>query len=183
MKQSMLFLLAICSLWLLNGCGSSSGMTQDVATHFAVTSAIAMPTAGVAFNVTVTALNASGQMVTTYSGTVHFASTDAQAVLPASLMIANGTGTFSATLKTAGPQTITATDANSLTGTSTPITVTAIPSPVPLVYQPLSPAAVAPGWGRVHSHREWHRLRIRRASKLERQRARNQFRKQVATDG
>jgi hypothetical protein len=145
MKQFMLLFILICGLWPLNGCGSGSGTTQQVATHFSVTSANAAPTAGIPFNVSVTALGASGQTVTTYSGTVHFASTDSQAVLPASLMIANGTGTFSATLKTAGPQTITATDTASLTGTSGTITVSAPPSPVPLVYQPLSPAAVVPG--------------------------------------
>jgi hypothetical protein len=145
MKQFMLLFILICGLWPLNGCGSGSGTTQQVATHFSVTSANAAPTAGIPFNVSVTALGASGQTVTTYSGTVHFASTDGQAVLPASLIIANGMGTFSATLKTAGPQTITATDTASLTGMSGTITVSAPPSPVPLVYQPLSPAAVVPG--------------------------------------
>ena len=145
MKKSMLFLLAICSLWLLDGCGSGGGTKQDVATHFSVASANATPTAGVAFNITVNALDAAGQMVASYSGTVHFTSSDPQFVPPANSTIANGTGIFSATLKTAGGQTITATDANSITGTSTSIAVAAKPSPVPYVYQPLRPAAVAPG--------------------------------------
>jgi probable HAF family extracellular repeat protein len=123
MKKSWLFLFAICSLWLLNGCGSSSSTPPPpVATHFSVTSANAMPAVGTAFNVTVTALDASGQTATGYSGTVHFTSTDGQAVLPANATLASGTGTFSVTLKTVGAQTITATD-SSISGTSNSIMV------------------------------------------------------------
>jgi hypothetical protein len=128
MKESLFLLFSISSLSLLNGCGSSSGMTQDVATHFSVTSAIAAPTAGTAFNVTVTALDSAGQMVATYSGTVHFTSTDGQAVLPASSAVANGSATVQVTLKTAGSQTITAADTASLTGSSGAISVNAGPA-------------------------------------------------------
>jgi VCBS repeat protein len=145
MKKSLLVLISMCSLWLLNGCGSGSGTTQGSATHFSVASANATPTVGIPFNITVTALDKSSQLVASYSGTVQFTSSNRQPVQPASATVTNGIGTFSVTLNTAGPQTITATDAASLTGTSTSITVTAIPSPVPLVYQPLSPAVVSPG--------------------------------------
>ena len=69
-----------------------------------------LKTAGTAFNFTVTAMDASNKVVTGYTGIVHFTSTDATAVLPANTTLTNGTGTFSATLKTAGSQTITATD-------------------------------------------------------------------------
>jgi predicted RNA methylase len=81
--------------------------------------------AGVAFNFTVTALDQFNNTATGYAGTVHFTSTDGQAVLPANTTLTNGTGTFSATLKTAGSQTITATDTvdSSITGTSNPIAV------------------------------------------------------------
>src|SRR5205807_1869035 len=87
----------------------------------------ATSTAGTAFNYTVTAQDAFANTVTTYGGTVHFTSTDGQAVLPADSTLTNGAGTFSATLKTAGNQTITATDTvtNTLTGTSNPIAVSA----------------------------------------------------------
>jgi uncharacterized membrane protein len=111
--------------------GTSNSITvSDVATHFSV----AVPTnatTGVSFNVTVTALNASSNIVTTYSGTVHFTSIDAQASLPADSALSNGTGTFSVTLKTVGNQTITATDTvtASIAGTSSAITVgTATPT-------------------------------------------------------
>lgn len=125
-KRSLLFLLSICSWGLLHGCGSGSSTTQDVATHFSIMSANAMATAGTPFNITVTALDNSGQMVTTYSGTVHFTSSDAQAALPADAALTNGTGNYSATLKTAGSQTITA--SATIAGTSSAITVSAAPA-------------------------------------------------------
>jgi uncharacterized repeat protein (TIGR01451 family) len=94
------------------------------ATHFAV-SAPALVTAGTAFNITVTALDATNSTVTGYAGTVHFTSSDGAAVLPANSTLTNGVGTFSATMKTAGSRTITATDTvtSSITGTSGNITV------------------------------------------------------------
>src|SRR5207245_7464146 len=56
-----------------------------------------------------------------YSGTVHFSSSDGAATLPADSTLSSGTGTFSATLKTAGSQTLTATDTvtASITGSAT----------------------------------------------------------------
>src|SRR5262249_38726895 len=52
--------------------------------------------------------------------TVHFTSSDGSATLPADSTLMAGTRSFSATLKTVGNQTITATDTanNSITGTS-----------------------------------------------------------------
>lgn len=145
MKKSLLVFVAIFSLGFLNGCGSGSTTpTQQVVTHFSVAPATTTPTAGTAFSITVTALDISNSTVATFSGTVQFTSSDSQAMLPASLPITNGTGTGSVTLKTAGPQIITATD-NSISGSSSSITVSATTSAVPLLNQPLSPAAVAPG--------------------------------------
>src|SRR5262249_14481184 len=81
-------------------------VNAQTATHFMV-SAPASATAGSAFNFTVTALDASNAVVPGYSGTVHFSSSDGNATLPANTTLTNGTGTFSATLGTAGSQTIT----------------------------------------------------------------------------
>jgi hypothetical protein len=94
------------------------------ATHLSVT-APATATTGTAFNFTVTALDASNHVATSYSGTVHFTSTDSQATLPTNSNLSNGTATFSATLKTSGSQTITATDTvtPSITGQSGTINV------------------------------------------------------------
>jgi hypothetical protein len=125
MKKLSLFLISICSFWFLSGCGSNSlTHTLDAATHFSVTSATPSPTAGTAFNITVTALDASGQVVPGYSGTIHFASSDSQAVLPPNSALTGGMGTFPVTLNSAGSQTITASD-NSISGISNSITVSA----------------------------------------------------------
>jgi hypothetical protein len=121
MKKSLLVLISISGLCVLSACGGGS---PPPATHFSLT-APASATAGTAFNFTVTALDASNRMTTNYSGTAHFTSTDGQAVLPANSMLKNGMGTFSATLKTVGSQSIMATDTvtASITGTSSSINV------------------------------------------------------------
>ena len=85
-------------------------------------------TAGSAFNVTLTARDAYGNTITGYTGTVHFTSSDARAGLPANYTFTSadaGTHAFSVTLKTAGSQSITATDtlSSSLTGTAAGIVV------------------------------------------------------------
>jgi len=70
-------------------------------------------TAGAAGTFTVTAKNADGSTDTAYTGTVHFTSSDRQAVLPAAYTFTAadaGVHTFGATLKTAGTQSFTATD-------------------------------------------------------------------------
>ncbi len=82
-----------------------------LATHFLIAPATTTPVAGTAFNFTVTALDAYNNTVTTYPGTVHFSSSDGQAVFGSNnLTLTSGVGTFSVTLKTAGSQTLTATD-------------------------------------------------------------------------
>ena len=99
--------------------------------HFVVT-APGSATAGSAFNVAVTAVDAVGNTVTNYTGTIGFSSTDPYAAFsPASyafLAADNGTRTFvnGATLNTAGTHTVTV-DGSSKTGTSGSITVSAGP--------------------------------------------------------
>jgi hypothetical protein len=102
-------------------------------THFQV-AAPASSSAGASFNATVTALDASGNTVPNYLGTVHFTSSDPAATLPADYTFVSadsGSHTFSggAALGTPGSQTITATDtlASSLTGFAT-ISVTSGPA-------------------------------------------------------
>ena len=102
--------------------GTSVGLTvaPGSTTHFSVTSPSGAVT-GYAFNITITALDAFGNIATGYAGTVNFSSSDSQfALSPASLT--SGVSTFSATLKTAGSQTITATD-SSILGSSAPMLV------------------------------------------------------------
>ncbi len=90
-------------------------------------------TAGAAHPFTVTAKDVGGNTVAGYVGTVHFTSTDGAAVLPADYTFVgadNGTHTFSATLKTSGTQSITATDTvtGSITGAQAGITVSVGPA-------------------------------------------------------
>jgi hypothetical protein len=85
-------------------------------------------TAGSSFAATVTVRDAYGNTATGYTGTVHFASTDAQSTLPADYTFTaddQGTHTFAAALKTAGTQSLTATDTSttSVTGTESGISV------------------------------------------------------------
>jgi hypothetical protein len=85
-------------------------------------------TAGSAGSFTVTAVDVYGNTASGYKGTVAFASSDAQASLPAAYTFTaadHGSHTFSATLKTAGTQSITAKDtaAPAVTGTQTRIVV------------------------------------------------------------
>jgi hypothetical protein len=87
--------------------------------------------AGQPADLTVTVDDIYGNPVSGYLGTIHFSSSDIQAGLPADYKFTdtdNGTHTFSATLKTAGFQTVQATDTiiASLKGVSTPVTVTPI---------------------------------------------------------
>jgi uncharacterized delta-60 repeat protein len=87
--------------------------------YFQITGSSSL-TAGKAGSFTVTALNADGSVNTGYTGTVHFTSSDPKAVLPADytfIATDQGVHTFNATLKTAGSQSITATD----TATSTTV--------------------------------------------------------------
>ncbi len=79
---------------------------------------------GQPFSVTVTAEDASGRPVPSYTGTVHFSTSDAQAVLPADYTFTSadaGQHGFSVTLKTPGGQTLSATDTvtSSVTGSQT----------------------------------------------------------------
>jgi hypothetical protein len=80
------------------------------AAHLVVTGFPSSSTAGLTGTFSVAAIDAYGYVATDYNGTVHFTSSDPLAVLPANVTLANGTGSFSATLKTAGVESLTATD-------------------------------------------------------------------------
>jgi len=96
------------------------------ATHFQVT-APASSVAGAPFSLTVTALDASNAVDTTYAGTVTFTSSDGRAAKPANSTLVAGTKTFTAKFSTAGVQTFTAKDTvtPSIAGTSDGTLVTA----------------------------------------------------------
>jgi hypothetical protein len=98
------------------------GAYQASASAFVVT-APGPATAGTPFDLTVKAVDPFGQTALGYTGTVHFSSTDGQAVLPSDYTFTSGDAgmhTFASgvTVKTAGTQTVTATDTatGSITG-------------------------------------------------------------------
>ena len=102
---------------------SAFDVTSGAVTHLAVVVTPPTVTAGVPAAITVTAQDGSNNTVAAYRGTVHVTSADPQAVLPADYTFTagdNGVHTFpgGATLKTAGTQSVTATDISngSITG-------------------------------------------------------------------
>jgi hypothetical protein len=111
-RFSQLLLLAS-GLSVLSACGGGGngnpGGGGGAATQFSV-SGPANSGARIAFTFTVTARDATNAVAASYSGMVHFTSSDPSAVLPPNSTLMNGTGTFSATLTNAGTQTITAAD-------------------------------------------------------------------------
>ncbi len=103
-------------------------------------------TAGSAGNLTVTALDAYGNIASGYTGTVQFTSSDAKAALPANYTFTSadaGTHVFPATLETAGTQSITAADTvtSGLNITQTGITVNPAAASVLVITGPSSVTA------------------------------------------
>jgi len=111
----------------ITGTSGTITVSPGAAVDLRVTGFPASAVAGVASTVTVTALDQYGNTATGYAGTVHLTSSDTQAVVAANSTLASGTHPFAVTLKTAGTQTITATDTvnGAITGTQGGISVTA----------------------------------------------------------
>ncbi len=116
------------------GTSVTNGVDQYTYVAVPTTLSVSAPsttTAGATFSLTVTAKDANGNTATGYTGTVHFTSTDGAAVLPSNYTFTTadaGVHTFTGVaLKTAGTQTITATDTvtASIAGTSGSIAVSA----------------------------------------------------------
>ena len=117
----------------INGSQTAITVTPAATTTLVVAGFTDPTTAGDTHTFSVTAKDAYGNTTPAYTGTVHVTSTDGQAVLPADYAFTgaglgndNGSHTFSATLKTAGEQSISATDTadGSINGSQTAITVT-----------------------------------------------------------
>ena len=120
------YTLAATSPATTTGVGSSTFniSANTVVTHLGLATA-SSETAGNTFSLTVSALNSAGAAVGSYTGTIHFSSSDVAAGLPANYTFTSadaGVHTFTGlVLKTAGSRTITATDTSSgsITGTAT----------------------------------------------------------------
>jgi hypothetical protein len=88
-------------------------LSQQPVPHFRVTTA-AVGTAGGANQVTVTAVDGSGIVDTSYAGTIHFTSSDSNATLPDDYTFQpgdNGVHTFSASVSSASVQSVSVTEA------------------------------------------------------------------------
>jgi len=80
--------------------------------------------AGTSMLMNVTAQDIAGNRATGYAGTVHFTSTDPNAILPPDTKLTNGLGNFTVTFQTTGVQTVTAGDlGGGAAGTSVGVTV------------------------------------------------------------
>lgn len=106
--------VALWQSWSSTSTSAQAGLPYGPLDHFAV-GAPASAAAGTPFNFAVTAKDASNNTVSDYTGTIHFTSADSQASLPSDFTFSStdaGSHTFAggATLKTAGSQSITATD-------------------------------------------------------------------------
>ena len=125
-------------------------VSAAAASRLAVVASTGAVMAGVPLSVSVTAQDQYGNIVTGYAGSIHFTSTDAQASLPVNYSFVasdNGTHLFgnSVTLKTAGSKTLTATATGTggISGTTTPIVVSAVA--VSRLAVVASPSAVTAG--------------------------------------
>src|SRR5207253_333984 len=110
----------------ISGTTSTITVNHASATHYTVSASFGSSTAGNAFNVTVTALDAYSNTDTGYTGIVHFTSSDSQAVLPSNYTFVGGdagvhTFTNGVALKTSGSQTVTGSDTvtSSVNGSAT----------------------------------------------------------------
>jgi hypothetical protein len=108
--------------------GAAVAVNPAAASRFAVAGFPSPITAGVIGTFTVTAWDAYGNRAVAYTGTVRFTSSDGKGALPANYTFTAadaGVHTFAATLKTAGAESITASDiaAFYLTGTEGGIAV------------------------------------------------------------
>jgi hypothetical protein len=128
MKTGIVCALGLVAFGLVGGCGggSTTAVTTVPTAHLAVTPDSASAETGTPFTFTVSALDASGAVVPTYTGRVHISSTDPSASLPNDVTLPRGTGKLTLVFGTAGSHTITASDTagNALAGISAGITVT-----------------------------------------------------------
>jgi hypothetical protein len=113
----------------LTASASNIVVTPAATSTFNITGTTGSDVAGSVFAFTATAYDAYGNTTPGYTGTVHFTSSDPQAVLPPDYTFTSGdqgTHAFTTTLKSAGNQSITATDTinHAVIGSETGIIIT-----------------------------------------------------------
>ncbi|HEY1792788.1 MAG TPA: immunoglobulin domain-containing protein [Opitutaceae bacterium] len=107
-----------------NGSDNQGYLLTPTGIHLVVT-APSVVNHATPLTVTVTAIDASGDVAVAYGGSILLTSSDPSAKLPAALLLTNGTATLPVTLETVGNQTVTAADTAipGVKGTSAPIDV------------------------------------------------------------
>ena len=145
----------------LNGTSAPILVGAGAATHFSISAPSSAQT-GSPLSFTVTALDQYSNVATTYNRTAQFTSTDSKATLPANTMLTGGVGTFSASLPTAGDQTITATDTlvPTITGTSADIVVAPLAASYFLISAPVIAVAGIPFTFTVTAHDAFNNIAI-----------------------
>src|SRR6266404_2015226 len=144
------------SIFLVSGTGFSRllvlapGETFAPGTPTGKTGTPITQTAGVAFTVTVKAVDATWNLINTVTDVVRITASDIGAVLPADAALTNGTRSFNVTLNNIGSATVTASDVSDNTktsGSSSAIQVTGQPVQLRLQTQPSASATAGAMFG------------------------------------
>jgi streptogramin lyase len=113
------------NIWFAESQGNKIGrLILPPAATIRISGVPATITAGVPFNVTVTALDTAGNVAGSYRGIIHFTSSEGQAVLPADYTFTaadRGSHTLTVIWKTAGSQTLKIADTQISTLTATAV--------------------------------------------------------------
>jgi hypothetical protein len=104
-------------------------------------------TAGAATPVRINATDANFNLINTVTHTVSLSSTDTNAILPSNAALVNGTNTLNLTFKTAGTQTVTASDITDGTKTNSSDTVAVSPGAFAKLQLLVPGETAAPGTG------------------------------------
>src|SRR5205823_7534196 len=77
-------------------------LNQSSTSHFVISGLASSTDPQILQSFTVTAEDSAGRILTNYSGTIRFGSSDMWATLPGEAVLSNGVGTFSAAFRSAG---------------------------------------------------------------------------------
>jgi hypothetical protein len=128
----------------LTGTDAGTTVLPAAASRLALTGFPSSITAGTAGTLRVTAYDAYGNVATSFADTVHFTTSAAKFVLPGDTTLTNCTGQFSATLFSAGTQSLTVTDTTTPTLSATEGGITVNPAAASQFIL-AAPASVAAG--------------------------------------
>ena len=145
-KAATGYTLRATSIDLTTATSSAFAVTPGAATHIIVSALQPNPiVADSAINITLSLLDAEGNIATGYTGALAFSSSDSKAMLPSNYTFTSadqGAHTFAITMESSGAQTLTATDtANASLGVTANVLVVVVSkivpvNPVTVIYGP-----------------------------------------------